>query len=213
MLQARFTGVHCACLVVAVPNTSPALLHSLQHTPCFMASSPIPLCTLLHLPPLAIMTRAAPQSGHSPQSSLSACCMQVYYPATMTPIAAITSLLSRALMIALPASQLWVTGQDRGRVWRDFRVSGWLGGWMARCLGGGDRRFGRWTGGRAGGCVHGYRALLQLDLRRDTAVRQGTPLGASPQRRRGWQGYLPTPSLAPCSACPMPCATTCGCAR
>lgn len=47
--------------------------------------------------------------------------LQFWYPATMTPLAAILSTLSRALTLALPASQLFVTAEDRGRVWRDFR--------------------------------------------------------------------------------------------
>lgn len=49
---------------------------------------------------------------------------QLYYPATVTPWAAIVSLLSNALALALPASQLVTTGEDRDRVWRDFTVRG-----------------------------------------------------------------------------------------
>ena len=55
------------------------------------------------------------------------------YPATLTPWAAISLGVTQAALAALPASQLFVTKEDRGRVWRDFRVRGrGSGGWGGR---------------------------------------------------------------------------------
>jgi hypothetical protein len=48
--------------------------------------------------------------------------VQLYYPATLSPYALILSVLSQAGTLALPASQLFVLREDRGRVLRDFRV-------------------------------------------------------------------------------------------
>lgn len=47
--------------------------------------------------------------------------LQLYYPATLTPLAAISAAGAAAATFALPASQL-LGRQDWQRVWRDFRV-------------------------------------------------------------------------------------------
>lgn len=49
--------------------------------------------------------------------------LQLYYPRTLTPFAAILGAASMAATGALPASQLFFASDDRGRVWRDFRAS------------------------------------------------------------------------------------------
>lgn len=48
--------------------------------------------------------------------------LQLWYPLTLTPWAAILTTVSQAALLALPFSQLFVSPEDRGRVWRDFRV-------------------------------------------------------------------------------------------
>ncbi len=47
---------------------------------------------------------------------------QFYYPRTMTALAAVVFMLSRGLALALPAAQLFISADDRNRLWRDFRV-------------------------------------------------------------------------------------------
>jgi hypothetical protein len=49
--------------------------------------------------------------------------LQLLYPATLYASAAILAVISQAATLALPASQLFVAAEDRGRVLRDFRVS------------------------------------------------------------------------------------------
>lgn len=74
------------------------------------SDSPSPLAILIH-PPL----RPGPPLPPTPA--------QLYYPATLTAGAAILAALTQAATAALPASQLLVAPEDRGRVMRDFRVS------------------------------------------------------------------------------------------
>ncbi|KAL4433392.1 hypothetical protein ABPG77_010245 [Micractinium sp. CCAP 211/92] len=47
--------------------------------------------------------------------------LQFYYPRTMTALAAVVFMLSRGLALALPAAQLFISADDRNRLWRDFR--------------------------------------------------------------------------------------------
>ena len=47
--------------------------------------------------------------------------LQLYYPATLTPLAAMALALAMAATLALPAGQL-LGREDADRVWRDFRV-------------------------------------------------------------------------------------------
>lgn len=53
----------------------------------------------------------------------------------MTGLAAIAFVLSRGLALALPATQLLISAEDRSRLWRDFRVRP-LSGPPEACLGG-----------------------------------------------------------------------------
>lgn len=50
--------------------------------------------------------------------------LQLLYPATLSPGAAALAAVSQAATFALPASQLFVAAEDRGRVLRDMKVSG-----------------------------------------------------------------------------------------
>lgn len=47
--------------------------------------------------------------------------IQLYYPATLTALAALLAAIGNAALLALPVSQLVLTRADRARVWRDFR--------------------------------------------------------------------------------------------
>lgn len=53
---------------------------------------------------------------------------QLYYPATLTPGAAVVYVLAQAGTLALPASQLLVAEEDRTRVWHDLKVRAGRGG-------------------------------------------------------------------------------------
>lgn len=47
--------------------------------------------------------------------------LMLYYPATLTPGAAVVYVLAQAGTLALPASQLLVAEEDRTRVWHDLK--------------------------------------------------------------------------------------------
>eukprot|EP00887_Chlorella_sp_A99_P001815 scaffold19.g1815.t1 len=49
--------------------------------------------------------------------------IQLYYPATLTALAALLAAIGNAALLALPVSQLVLTRADRARVWRDFRTT------------------------------------------------------------------------------------------